>query len=161
MSRKLALLLGLSLILGVARGEEPKTLRAAVSWSGDDSKVAKRGCERILTQKDFDATWAGHAKGCVPRIDFDRFMVLAVFDGDRINVDAETLGVIEQTGPDLRVQLVQITHQSMGEGSKATPYGIFVIPRAEGVLVVEEDQQDRIGKPSIWKERARFEKVGR
>jgi len=35
--------------------------------------------------------------------------------------------------------------------------GFFVIPRTDRSIVLEEDVQNLLGKPPVWKERARFE----
>jgi hypothetical protein len=53
----------------------------------------------------------------------------------------------------LVVRLNHFTFQSMGEGKRTRPYGIFVLPRRDGEAIhIERNVQRYIGGPPIWKE---------
>ncbi len=45
----------------------------------------------------------------------------------------------------------------MNGADRATPYGMFVFPKTDKPIVLEENVQGTIGAPPVWKERARFE----
>ena len=138
-------------------------LRPYVSWSGAHSKFAERLCLRVTTTEDWAKLWERHAgKGAdVPVVDFGRCMVIAAFQGKAWNSDGvKATSITEEVGRIL-VRLDERGYQTGGSGPdggavRVTAYGLFVVPRSAKMVVVEENVQNLLGHPAVWKERKRF-----
>ena len=94
----------------------------------------------------------------LPEVDFDRCMVVVVFQGRGRNSNGLN-ATWEALEDQLRVRFDDRSYQTAGPGGGAvevTAYGFFVIPRSDTTLVVEENVQNIIGAPPMWRERARF-----
>ena len=118
--------------------------------------------------REFDTHYNIHQ---VPTIDFDRCMVIAVFRGAGWNssgISAVSISDTDrvvfrfddrsyQTSSDFTTdgKLNVDTDDDRG-GNKVTPFGIFVVPRSEKELVLENNVQNLKGRPPVWKEVARF-----
>lgn len=131
----------------------PAPVSVLRSWSGPNSGVKKARAEILTTEDQWKKTWAEHDPAAeLPKIDFEREMVLAIFDGDSWNSRGfyvHELLVGDNAATIIRVD--ETTYQSMGEGNRVTPFGIFVITRTERPVTVEENVQGIIGKPPQWK----------
>jgi len=101
------------------------------------------------------------------KVDFDREVVLVVSAGDSWNCNGFVPGAVYQDASRLLVRYDGLYYQTAafgfgGDGDetdeeigRSRPYGMFVLPRIEGLYVAEKDVQNLIGGPSIWKERYR------
>ena len=63
--------------------------------------------------------------------------------GRRLRFDSSTYQTASMTGEDA--------------GVSVTPFGLWIIDRAGGPVVVEENVQNLIGGEPVWRERARLE----
>jgi len=109
-------------------------------------------------------------KAGLPVVDFERCMVVAVFDGATQN----TAGVSAHSGPladpeaevktptaegDDVLRLSWHGYQTAGPeggGNDATPFGFFVLPRSPAPLVVQDRNMPLGGGHGRIEERARF-----
>lgn len=158
----------------------PRKVKPVVVWTGIDSKQPKDSFARDCSPKDWQATWKAHcgqAKAAphqtCPEVDFDSYMVIAVFrKTSRIRVheiveEKECVRVRYQPCgnqiifvPDPATNTVKRVEAGRGELDPDKPYllsfAFVVLPRSNKAVVVEADVQDVIGKPPVWKERAKF-----
>lgn len=142
-----------------------------VAFVGSDSKIATGRSARIVSKDQWASLWLEHTgqekpsgdyswfynKGHVPEVDFEQCMVLAVFEGARWN----SAGVrIVEVFADAKRTLVRLDHTSFqtagptGGAKRVTPFGMFVLPRRAGPVVLEMDVQRELHEPPIWKELA-------
>lgn len=167
-------LLGLAGLIGQGAGPAPESRPAAVTIAGSYSKVTKHRVERITTPQRWKDVWKEHMgdraeKGALgwdrwPLIDFDRYMVVAVFAGTATNIEAWEVESVVDLPDVLRVRYDAVSFQTASfggedKGSATTPYGFFILPRSARELVMEENVQNLIGKPPLWKEKHRFPPV--
>ena len=158
----------------------PRKVKPVVVWTGTDNKQTKESFARCCSRKDWQATWNAHCGQektadlpTCPEIDFDSYMVIAVIRRtSRIHVSE----ILEEKGcvrvryqpwgnqivfaPDPDSGIFKIVEGGRGELDPNKPYTLgfafVVLPKANKAVVLEEDVQGRIGKPPVWKERAKF-----
>ena len=151
---------------GAMGGEKPY-----LTLAGASSKIEEPTIARVTTAKEFqdldlrhlgadparfDEFYNPHG---VPVIDFERCMVLAVFKGNTWNVAGVYVESVLDEGARRVVRVRRRGYQTAGPdggGKRATPYGIFVLPRSNKELVVEEDVRTLKNEPPKWNEIARF-----
>jgi hypothetical protein len=150
--------------------------RPCVVISGTDSHVTGEGCYRITSAREWARLWQAH-KGhksaekyndfydplTLPEIDFDNYMVIAVFRGG----DANNAGLDVESVDEKKDQLVvrfwdkhyQRDFASMDDEAKdkVGVYGFFVVPRCKKQVIVQENAEGyyRSQVPD-WKELARI-----
>jgi hypothetical protein len=154
--------------------EEPaeKVLKPCVAITGADSHITEPRCQRITSADDWTRVWQEH-KGqtpsgkydlyddplTLPLIDFDRYMVIAIFQGNGWNsaglkavsiTDADNRTIFRLTGKGYQ------TGGPDGGGKKVAAYGFFIVPRFAKPVVLEENAQQYLGEPPVWKERITF-----
>jgi hypothetical protein len=137
-----------------------------VTLWGADSKVKERGYRLIGSQKELEEIWTKHRGeepsyfAGAPEVDFDRCLVIAVFEGESMNsAGVESKGILDGE-KEVTFRFQGRWYQTLGPGGggkKSTAYGFFVIPRTRKPIVLEENVQNLIGGPPVWKERARLE----
>ncbi len=159
--------------------------KALVEFSGAHSKIAQRAYLRITSLKEFRDTYMRHLgkepslfdeyynENNVPTIDFERCMVIAVFQGAGWNsAGVRVVSIIDEPNR-LVVRFDERTYQTSSDfttngrlntdvkdaGNKVTAYGMFVLPRTEKAVVLEEDVKQYKHPPSVWKEVARFPSI--
>ena len=158
----------------------PRKVKPVVVWTGTDSKQGKDSANLCCSLKDWQATWNGHCghqkdadSSTCPEVDFDSYMVVVVFrKTSRIRVseivkEKECVRVRYQPWgnqiifvPDPDKNTVKVVELGRGEidlDKTYTPsFAFVVLPKTDKAVVLEEDVQNIIGKPPVWKERARF-----
>lgn len=164
-------LVGLACLMGQAPSPAPEPRPAAVTIAGSFSNVPRPRVERITSADRWKDVWKEHMgdraeKGAPgwdrwPLIDFDRYMVVAVFAGTSTNIEAWEIESVADLPDVQRIRYDAVSFQTAsfnGEdtGTSTTSYGFFILPRSERELVMEENVQGLIGKPPIWKEKHRF-----
>jgi len=112
-------------------GEVPFT---TLEW-GQSSEIRSPRLVVIRTPYDFNVLWREHQRAFVPdhiRIDFNRFMVIGAFAGDRPST-ASGVG-IRSIERDRRGVLVHYGYcRGLGLGDMITqPYHLVTVPRASG-----------------------------
>ncbi len=142
-----------------------------VTFTGPNSRIEEPTWLRITTPEEFHPLYLRHVglkpedfyekrnPHGVPLVDFERCMVVAVFGGKGWNSDGLYVKEVVDDGHRLVVRYDDRSYQTAGPdggGVRVTPYGLFVLPRRDKELVVEENVQPYIGHPPKWQERARF-----
>lgn len=131
----------------------------------------ERGFHRIRDLAAWETVWAGHVGAeaatiaglsTAPGVDFDRYEVIAFFRGPARNIRGERVVSIEEAEDGRRLRFDSSTYQTAsmsGEdgGVQVAPFGLWIIDRADGLVVVEENVQNLIGGEPVWRERARLE----
>lgn len=142
-----------------------------VQWMGSYSSIQTPRVEMIENASAWEALYTEHtrekpeknANGFLtwPQIDFDKYVVLAVFAGKASNSNGyEALSVTESAAGVL-VRIDQVHFQTASfdgkdAGIATTAFGIMVIPRRVAEWTVEENTQNLIGGPPVWTELKRF-----
>lgn len=176
----IVLLMGVVAALGAAQPGVPgpapakeSARPALLEFMGRDGKIMGREFHRVLNSQDWVELWARHSgqakkdlewSGAYPKIDFTRCMVVASFHGKTVNTRGEELQAVDEVDGKLRLRFWSSGYQTMSlggedKGDPAVSYGIWVLPRSTKAVVIEENVQDLIGKPPIWKEQSKFDAV--
>jgi hypothetical protein len=156
--------------------EEPagRLMKPCVVISGADSHVTEHQYRRIISADEWIRVWQEH-KGekptgqydlfynplALPLIDFDRYMVIAIFQGNGWN--SAGLRAISISVEDKRIvfRFEDKSYQTGGPhggGRRVAVYGFFVVPRSTKSVVLEDNVQQYKGKPPVWQERITFPK---
>jgi hypothetical protein len=146
-----------------AEGGAQKAARPLVTLTGSDSRVTARSYYLVRSDKEWTQTWRRHrdaasAEDHKPQINFDKCMVIAVFQGSGWNSRGLTAVALQESNERIVLQFENNYYQSDGEGDRVTVYGFFVLPRSDKTVTIEEDVRETMGPPPVWKERARFPK---
>jgi hypothetical protein len=160
--------------------DPPRKVKPVVAWMGIDSKQTKDSFARCGSPNDWQATWNGHRAQektaddpTRPEVDFDSHIVIAVFrktsrirvsevveEEDCVRVRYQPWGNQIIFVPDSAKGTVKTMELGRGELDPGKPYllsfAFVVLPKTSKVVVLEEDVQDWIGKPPVWKEQAKF-----
>lgn len=153
------------------RPDEVAPVGALVSLHGPRSEFPEEAFVRVMNAAEFREMWGRHmgddaaaarATRAYPEVDFERCMVVAYFRGESVNSDGERIESIDRVGGMLRIRFDSMQYQTFGaapDGGRVecTPFGVWVLPRDEGPIVIEENVQGLIGRPPQWKERKRFD----
>ncbi|PCJ54367.1 MAG: hypothetical protein COA79_21865 [Planctomycetota bacterium] len=146
--------------------------KPCVVITGTDSHVSKRGYQRITSKKDWIRAWEknkGQKLGNkydhnynslgLPLIDFERYMVIAIFQGSGRN--SRGLKAISVSEEQYRIafRFDDESYQTIGGHIEVAVYGFFIIPRSSKPLILEENVQGLNGKPPVWKKRITFPKI--
>jgi hypothetical protein len=130
----------------------------AVIWSGIDSAVTAQSCSRITTVEEWRQVWGAHAgrevgqrsydlDPSVPKVDFDHFIVIAVFQGSDFQSDGlrfESAIWEEKPQRTLVVSYSDASYSMTGTGRRTepspavTPFAFFVLPRSTEAVLVQE-----------------------
>lgn len=138
-------------------------------WSGPESGVTEQCYLRITSRKEWKRLWRRHCDKWTPRIDFEKQMVVAVFQEQGHNNNGVLPVSLDEDEHRVRLRFnnrgycTQLPGRGTGSEppeTKVTPYGIFVIPRSSKSLVLEEDARRYHRSPCLFRERARFPGIG-
>ncbi|MFH0944309.1 MAG: hypothetical protein V2A76_03850 [Planctomycetota bacterium] len=158
-----------------APDEDNAAIKPVVTWSGPNSRITERTYLRMVKQNDLLRTWYDHlgtqpksggrhdpsVDPVIPEVDFDRYMVLGIFQGKECNSTGVFVDSIEETDDELIVKFDEHTYQTeapMGQadqGDRVTPFGIFVVPRTNKPVVFVENVQGLLHAPPEWEEQFR------
>lgn len=151
---------------GLAAAED--NARPLVTITGADSHVTARNYHRVASEEEWIKIWQRHkgekeAKDYdlfynplgLPSIDFEKCMVIAVFQGSGVNsAGLKTVAILENKDRSI-LRFEDKHYLTCYNGLKqVTVYGFFVLPRSSKTVVLEENVQNIIGQPPAWKERA-------
>jgi hypothetical protein len=166
--------LGVTVAAVAAHDKATASESPCVALTGSDSHVSERGYHRITSMNDWKKLWQKH-KGqndeqeydqfydplALPVVDFDRYMVIAIFQGRAWNSAGLVVSVSDEEER-IVFRFNDKSYQTLGPdggGKRATVYGFFVVPRSMKPVILEEDVQRLKGQPPKWKERATFPKL--
>lgn len=165
------------LFLAPSSPQEPqraaRTIVPAVVLTGAKSAIESAAYHRLRDAEELARVWLAHLgepapvgehnwfynRGGVPEVDFAGYEVLAIFGGDGWNSAGFRIETVTDAATVRQVRFDHRHYQTEGPdggGKRATPYGFFVLPRTDLPLVLEENVQSMIGRPSEWQERARL-----
>jgi len=155
-------------MIDVQAGDPPRKIKPVVVWTGKDSTLSKPAFSRCLSAAEWRKTWKAHAKeggdiGPMPNIDFDSFMVLALFEGNgHQNYGLRIFEILDE--PDgLRVRhetaYYQIGGLPQSEADElklqTRSYAFVVVPRSDKAVTFEHGRRTTSDKPP-----AKWERVG-
>jgi hypothetical protein len=156
--------------------DENGATKPLVSFSGSRSKINEPSYQLITSAKDWTNLWLRHTGTAaaekyddfynpagVPEVNFDKCMVIAVFSGKSKNIAGIEVASYTENDGQIKLRIREKGYQTGGppgadNGDNVTPYGLFVVNRTPGMVVIEQDVQNYKGQPPIWKEVARFPK---
>jgi hypothetical protein len=154
-------LVGIRYSLGEDSVEQVK--RPLVTLTGTDSHVKECSYHRITSEDEWIKIWQRHtgpreSKDFIPLgfpiIDFEKCMVIAVFQGNGWNSSGLKTILVKEGKDDIVFRFEDMHYQTMGPGGggeRVTVYGFFVLPRSDKTVVLEENQQIYLGEPPVWK----------
>jgi RNA polymerase sigma factor (sigma-70 family) len=142
--------------------------KPVVSWVGPNSAIEKETLGRITDNVEWAKLWKRHVgdKGekdvdgkelILPRVNFDDYMVIAVFGGEVSNnlVGFSFHSMTEDN--DKVVFRFRDIRLLRNFATASRPYGIFVAPRSTKRLVLERDAG--LGDPPMWEKAGEAEKL--
>jgi hypothetical protein len=166
-----------NILIGVAAEDTAqKITRPLVTLTGTDSCVTHRSCFRVMSEEEWinilqrhkgekeskDYDLQNNTRG-LPIVDFKKCMVIAVFQGSGLNSAGLKATQILDENARIVLRIEDKSYQTMGPsggGEKVSVYGFFVLPRSDKPVVVEENVQQYLGEPPVWKERATLPNIG-
>jgi hypothetical protein len=119
----------------------------------------------VASSQEWETLWQEHAgkaqknqpASAVPQIDFAQCMVVAVFQGASVNSRGVNCVSVGETASAITVRFVRDHYQTTNGFDDVTPFGIFLLPRSAKPLILEENVQNLLNGPPVWKVQARFE----
>ena len=168
----------------IVRGAQEPTGRAiktCVTISGAQSHMETRQYHRITSDEVWMRIWQKHMGKSwqerreriaqrrtnpndlrdpitAPMIDFDNYMVVAIFSGECRNCTGLTVASIYEEDKRIVFKYERVSYQTMAHigtrkgGDMVTVFGLFVLPRSTKPIVVVENVQNELGAPPVWKE---------
>ncbi len=148
--------------------QEPKAdsaLKPLVTHHGRLSKVVEPRIVRITNDREWQALWREHNVGkskdapdeyARMEFDFDRVMVIAVFQGEGILCGGYDVDSIAEAKDRLRLRVRPLYYQLAGRPGDekllgSSGWGVFVIPRSNKKIVLEKDVKGMVTDPPKWK----------
>lgn len=157
----------------------PVDLKPYVVITGTDSHIKEPGCFRVTSRDQWVALWPRHTgressdmfegkygdfhnPAGVPDVDFDRCLVIAVFQGARVNSAGLKVVSVQDEGRRIVLRFEDKFYQTGsvypdGGSVKVSAYGFFVLPRLTKPIVLEEPRPRMKPEAPVWRERAWFE----
>lgn len=154
-----------------------KMAKPGVTFRGEHSSIAKKRYVKITDAQAWAKLWSEHIgkpikrdygyyynPNNVPVIDFDRHMVVAIFQGEKWNSAGVKVHEI-LAGDELTLRFDDLSYQTtvieMGDDNtpkqkKSKPFGMFVLPKTDKAIVLQENVQGLIGKPPKWQARGKL-----
>lgn len=144
----------------------------AVQFVGHDSQIAQERFVLVNTHLAWEALWREHrglageqgppTRHVVPKIDFLRYCVVGYFRGDGVNCDGEVATEVHVANGQVRIRFTTSTFQtaSLGPdpdpGVKTRSFGLWVIERHKGLIVLERERMGLKDEAPSWSEVARL-----
>lgn len=142
--------------------------------TGSDSRVDRTGFHRIESQAAFRKLWLEHlgkseedsyrTRTPAVEIDFDRFIVVALFRVEKANSRGMQVASVSEVGDRVTLRYENLYFQTAGGfGGKppeipVTPtYAFAVLPKTAKPIIVEEAKRSLKREPPKWVEMARLE----
>ena len=142
-------------------------LFSPVQWSGPRSEIRDPRLIQITDQESWNRLWTEHqgaraerliAHGggvASPRIDFERYLVIAMFRGETTNCDGERLVSLQERKDDVLLRFDSFTFQTSSfdgpdRGEAARSYGLWLVPRTGKPITIEENTQGMLDREPTW-----------
>lgn len=164
--------LALSAVAFVQEPQDPRQLpKPLVTFRGEFSKVDETRYLRVTDAETWATLWCEHTgqqaqkrgygwyynQQQVPIVDFERCMVVAVFGGKCGNTAGYRVEqVLDGDRWTLRYhansyQTTVIDPANAKAKPPSTPFGMFVLPKTDKKVALEENVQGMIGRPPKWR----------
>lgn len=183
------LVLGFILIMGSGSGSttelksQEKTRddvrKPLAMLTGDSSKITKPKTLLVSNNQDWLTLWREHRTGSATKkensdeaelieFNFQEVLIIAIFDGNVTACHNYSLPSLIESEKAVRLQITlncsQTGHSGDPEVDKRTfatrqTWGVFVIPRTNKEIILEQNAQILIGEKPIWEVWKRFPKV--
>jgi len=134
-------------LLAVLRGQQrPDAELILQSFIGADSAIKTASLRLLPDAEAFAATWREHRPGePVPAVDFTRAGVVAMFAGAS-SVGTVRVREVLRGESSLVVRIERVMPQIPPGTNPHTAYGLFVVARDHGVVLLEDNEAwDRLG----------------
>jgi hypothetical protein len=168
-----AVAFGLFLVIagGVAASEPQSPIsKPLVALSGVDSHVTNPSYKRVATPRDWARVWSRHVgeladEGYEPAmyVDFDRCVVVAIFRGDKRQIDSLRVHSVTENAFEVMIRLNELGYGiALRQGEKlpppVRPYAFVVLPKTDKLIVLEESHPVKGPRnaDSRWEEWARL-----
>jgi hypothetical protein len=149
-----------TLIATRAEGPAGKPLKPFLPITGADSHVTKCRYQRIMSAGEWTRVWQEHLGDKptgqydhllmpFPHVDFDKYMVIAIFQGESWSSRGLTDISISEEYDRIAFQFSNDWYQTVGGADKVTVYGFFAVPRSTKPLVVVEEMHYMGGPPDL------------
>jgi hypothetical protein len=156
--------------------DAPNKIKPVMILSGSDSGVSTPMRERCCSEKELQAVWMKHQDGddrhSCPQVDFDSFMVIAIFYGiDNDHSPIAVLEIVEDT-ESIRIRLDSGERQTgvieieedikeseadrLKRRAPTQSYQFIVLPASKKTVVFEVGHRVELSDPSNWKEHKLF-----
>jgi hypothetical protein len=147
--------------------EDEKNTKPPVVLSGADSHIVKPSLRLIMSDEAWKRAWAAHLGTTVDDayrpemgVDFDRYMVVAIFRGERVNTRRVAIESTSAIRGSTLIRIIDLGYQTAGKDNGKPPdrpYAFVVLPKSTKGVIVEENVQQYKGEPPEWKEWSRIE----
>ncbi len=170
---------------------QPPLTSPVVQWSGKQSEFGGPSYMLATNEAEWIRIWNAH-HGLpmtaqydrfydplgLPLLDFDRYMIVGIFQPEKYNVAGLLIESIQETSNRIVLRFDDKAFQTASLGGSidqadqagglrgpslppsVRPYGFCVLPRTKKPIVLEENTQRLIGKPPIWTERHQLKLEG-
>lgn len=144
-----------------------------VQWVGHWTERAQPGFLVVRDEAAWRTLWAEHTghkpehgamkRHAAPKVDFERWMVVACFRAAKINGDGEVAKSVVDDRAVLRVRYISSSFQTAGPGGGGVdvrPFGLWVVPATDKPVVVEQghitkDPRDGVRWEEVWRSGAK------
>jgi hypothetical protein len=143
-----------------------KTTKPLLVITGPNSNVRKPEYHRIASAKQLQKVWLQHHGKTAQQafeerltglnVDFDRCIVVAIFQGAGTNSRGVTVDSVTETEKTVTVRFDESHYQTSGGFDRSSAFAFVVLPKSKKAVVLEENVQGLKGRPAKWKERARL-----
>ena len=129
-------------------------------WTGADSEIVEARCEVLSDKEAWSALWMEHTINPMddpidppklPDVDFDKELVVAVFGGQGFNSKGYFVEEILNARSGWVIRVDETTYQTVNGADNVSPYGIWVVPKDGGSIVVEENVRSLKNKGPLWR----------
>lgn len=161
-----------AILCGAALAPSADEQGACVLLTGADSVIGQPRVVLVTAPQEWASLWLEHRglpedarydfffnRAGVPEVDFATHVVVAVFSGSLTNAAGLKLDALETAEGRTTLRYAAKSYQTLvepgAEAAAARPFGLFVVPRFEGPLQVEEQLYSMLG-PSRVEARASF-----
>jgi hypothetical protein len=146
-----------------AAGNSSKPL---VVYSGSNSEVREPLYSKITSKSEWDKVWASHLGTSVDDAyrsafegDFDKCMVVAILQGNQINVRGVHIDSITEKENVIVVRFVDVYYQTGDEGNikpPDRPFAFVVLPKTNKQIILEQGTSADGRLQLTWKELVRL-----
>ncbi len=136
-----------------------------MQFVGHDSKITTQRFELVKSEAAWTSLWAQHSgraesfsppeRHSAPKIDFERFMVIAAFNGSSTNTDALIAESVSADENAVRVRFDRASFQTSGPDGGAmntTAFGFWVVERSDRPVILEQPAPRSKGQNIRWTE---------